>query len=162
MPMLPLDSLVMRAARAAAADRLHVPGWRAVAAGEYAPSTFAAVVHEARYARATFQPFRVYGGGSERTIYGSPAVNHAFRFWHDAVHFELGADFSPAGEARVAYAQLREARALGAGREALRMLRADTLGQVWYFAHHGRFVEDQREFVRLYCAGALDSALAVL
>jgi hypothetical protein len=25
----------------------------------------------------------VYGGGSEHTIYGDPAINYAFRAWHD-------------------------------------------------------------------------------
>src|SRR5208282_1357378 len=49
----------------------------------------------------------VYSGGSERTIYGDPEVNFAFRAWHDWCHWRGRHDFSQEGE-RVACAMQSE------------------------------------------------------
>src|SRR4051794_37526600 len=43
----------------------------------------------------------VFDGGCDRTIYGCPEVNYAFRAWHDWCHWSGGHDFSYAGEAAV-------------------------------------------------------------
>ena len=43
----------------------------------------------------------VYDGGSEGTIYVTPAVNHAFRAWHDFSHWTGKHDFSVRGECAV-------------------------------------------------------------
>jgi len=40
----------------------------------------------------------VYSGASERTIYGDPEVNYAFRAWHDWCHWRGRYDFSYEGE----------------------------------------------------------------
>ena len=40
----------------------------------------------------------IWPGASERTIYGAPEVNWAFRAWHDSVHLARECDFSRAGE----------------------------------------------------------------
>lgn len=49
--------------------------------------------------------FPVFAGASDRTIFGDPAVNYAFRAWHDAWHLRLRAPFTVEGERRVHAAQ---------------------------------------------------------
>jgi hypothetical protein len=135
-----LDQLVTRAARLAAGrfDACHT-----------APDTWERLCDR----HASGGRLQVYSGHSDGTIYGAPEVNHAFRAWHDATHLKLGADFSFGGEIRTALEQLRFARALGADAVQLAMLRADTIGQVQYFARTGRFVNDQVRFVARYLEG---------
>ncbi len=43
----------------------------------------------------------VFSGGCEGTIYVDPAVNHAFRAWHDFSHWKGGHVFSVEGECGV-------------------------------------------------------------
>lgn len=136
-----LDRIVLAAAR-----RYCPQGWVPTAA---APSYFAAL----RAAWSPDAPLPVYSGACDATIYAAPEVNHAFRAWHDACHVALGADFSVAGEVRTARCQLRQAAAMGADARTLALLRADTIGQVQYFARFGRFVHDQRAFVARYLKG---------
>ena len=88
----------------------------------------------------------VWSGGSDCTIWSSPAVNYAYRAWHDSIHLHLGAGFDAAGELEVARASLYLART---ARDRA-ILWAETWGQVEAFLECGRFPEDQRVFVRVY------------
>lgn len=99
-------------------------------------------------------PFRergvmhVWSGGCQKTMYPSPADNHAFRAWHDSLHIAMGQGFDRSGERRVAIAHIRTARMHGCSRLAQSALVADTWGQFLYGeAHAGAFVEDQWAFV---------------
>lgn len=94
-------------------------------------------------------PMPVYDGGCDRSIYSSPAGNHAFRAWHDLAHLSLGAGFDAAGELMVAVYHVEIARAHGLSDLACRALWADTWGQFRYGQVHGLdvFVDDQRTFV---------------
>lgn len=48
------------------------------------------------YHKATGGRIIVWTGASNRTIFGAPEINHAFRAWHDWCHLVLEADFSQA------------------------------------------------------------------
>jgi hypothetical protein len=91
----------------------------------------------------------VYAGASDRTIYGDPQVNWAFRAWHDNVHKATGLGFDLAGE--VAVARIQCAAIPDARDRAL--LWADIVGQTLYFARFGIFPADQRGFVTEFALG---------
>lgn len=115
---------------------------------EDAPETYTDLLLAWKRSILNREPLPVYSGASEGTIYTSPAVNWAFRFWHDVIHCQLRADFSEEGEKRTARAQLKTvADRFGADSLEYRLLEADTIGQVEYFAQHGGFVADQLAFV---------------
>ncbi len=96
----------------------------------------------------------VYAGGSEKTIYVDPAVNHAFRAWHDLTHYRDRQDFSVAGETAVCEAQCHQlVAAFGDVVETKRwcaILTAEVIGQRLFYQRHKRFVVDQRGFVEAY------------
>lgn len=98
----------------------------------------------------------VYDGGSEGTIYVTPAVNHAFRAWHDFSHWTGGHDFSVRGECAVFAMQRQHLLDLyGDNKQTERwidILRAEVIGQRLYYERHKRFVEDQRGFISAYLA----------
>lgn len=84
---------------------------------------------------------------SDRTIYSSPAINHAFRAWHDMLHYTHGLKMNYKDEqklARVHYVILDD---LYVPYEDLCCIHADTYGQTEYCKLHGTFPNDQRGFV---------------
>ena len=93
----------------------------------------------------------VYSGGSERTIYGDPKVNYAFRAWHDWCHWRGRYDFSLEGERAACAMQAQHLVELyGDSRESRRwrrILHAEIIGQREYFDRFGVFPDDQRAFV---------------
>lgn len=103
-----------------------------------APSTY-----ETLAGRATDR-LVVWAGASDRTIYGSPSMNHMFRAWHDAGHLLLGAPFTLEGEKAVA---LWQARQLNDDTLAEIVL-AEVVGQAQFFALQGEFPSDQRQFIQ--------------
>jgi len=118
------------------------------AACPIAPATYANLREEFRRASHLGEPFPVYSGASSKTIYTSTIGNWAFRFWHDVLHCEMNADFSPAGERKVASQQCRDcAEAFGSDSMEFKLLAADTIGQVQYYTECGGFVEDQLTYV---------------
>ena len=106
----------------------------------------------------------VYSGGSEATIYGDPAVNYAFRAWHDYTHWVTDYDFSAAGERGVCEEQCRVlsiiARSERQAARWARIVRAEVIGQKLYHRLYDRFPEDQRSFAIAYMADP-DKALSV-
>lgn len=96
----------------------------------------------------------VFGGGADATIYADPAVNHAFRAWHDHTHWQLDCDFSVAGEIAVCAEQCRAVFAhcgdTAATRDMCAILEADIVGQRLFHQRHKRYVDDQRGFVDAY------------
>lgn len=115
-------------------------GWHAAPA---APDSFVGLLASSA---ADGGHITVWTGGSDRTVYGSPHVNHAFRAWHDSLHITLLADFTLTGERKVALAQ---AEACERPEDAALLL-ADVLGQAEYYVRHGAFPEDQIAFVASY------------
>lgn len=96
----------------------------------------------------------VFDGGSEKTIYGCPEVNYAFRAWHDWCHWKGRFDFSYAGEFAVYRMQCAHLNIVyGCSRQTRRwkrILYAETIGQFDYLRTHGEFPDDQRAFVEAY------------
>lgn len=88
----------------------------------------------------------VWSGGSNATVYGDPAINHAFRAWHDSLHLKLGLDFSLESEIAVATEQSRLLHNDGLAR----LIMAEVKGQAEYFAKHSQFPDNQVEFVTNY------------
>ena len=102
----------------------------------------------------------VWSGGCERTIYSAPAVNHAFRAWHDRLHIRLGAAFNADGEFRVACAHVAEARKAGLSDADCCALWADVWGQFRYAeTHGGEFPANQDIFVAAVFRRCLDAAI---
>ena len=113
-----------------------------------APNTWQALLdwHRAT-CNDTMRSLPVYDGASERTVYVTPAANHAFRAWHDATHIRLNADFTYAGEKLTAERQTSEAKEHGISELAQLMLWYDTYGQVELFQQRGGFAANQLAFV---------------
>jgi hypothetical protein len=105
----------------------------------------------------------VYDGGCEGTIYANPAVNHAFRAWHDWSHWKGGHDFSVAGE----YAVFNMQRELlfdlygdhDQTRRWINILDAEVVGQRLFYERYKRFIDDQRGFIEAYMKNPDDTLL---
>ena len=106
---------------------------------DYAPDTFQALSSQATSSLV------VSSLACDKTIYGDTKVNGMFRAWHDQTHLDLGADFSPIGERRVALEQCRIV-----GGQFADILWAEIVGQGEYFAKYGHFPFDQDSFIRDY------------
>ena len=95
-------------------------------------------------------------GGSARTIYADPAVNYAFRAWHDWCHWNGKHDLTDAGEVGACQMQCHQLYdAYGFNGQTLRwtnIIKAEVIGQAEYFDRHYRFPDDQRLFVTHYLA----------
>lgn len=100
---------------------------------------------------------------SDRTIWPSPAHNHAFRAWHEALHVELHAGLDVRGEEDVSRAHVEEARAqadtFGLTDRDLAMLAAETIGQNRVLWARGAFPVAQAAFVGLCLAIGTDAAI---
>ena len=98
----------------------------------------------------------VWSGASDRTIFGDPEVNYAFRAWHDWHHISRSLDFSDASEHEVFAGQYRDVRGIYGNGEAAQdfcdLLYAEIIGQLEFKNRHGNFPADQRGFVRHYLA----------
>lgn len=117
-----------------------------------APETFIALREE--YARRN--RITVFNGASDLTIYGEPAVNIAFRAWHDWCHLAGGHNFSVAGETAAAEMQCNHLRfhyGMSEKTEVLcALVKSEVIGQADYYARTKQFVKHQRPFVLHYMA----------
>lgn len=99
----------------------------------------------------------VWAGASERTVYGDPAVNWAFRAWHDALHLGLRLPFDSRGEHALA---LEHAAVMGRRSDAwARVMLAEVYGQVRHVQLHGAFPSDQAAFTVAVATGKLEGYL---
>lgn len=97
----------------------------------------------------------VFNGSSDKTIYSSDRVNFAFRAWHDAIHIAFKLDFSYADELEVAKHHVDELLCWCIGHgidgnlayDAAELVYADVVGQVEYYYHHKKYVDNQLDFV---------------
>lgn len=126
------------------ANRLCPQGWDV---SDIAPHTLEGITG---YIQRVGRPC-VWRGGSERTIFGEPETNYAFRAWHDVRHWQSGATFDAEGEAIVCMLQQADIRKLfGPHPEFEALLHAEVLGQLRHQEVHGAFPDDQYGFVREY------------
>lgn len=93
------------------------------------------------------EPIPVFDGGCDRTIFSSPAVNHAFRAWHDSLHLEHGFGFDKPGEYGIAGLHAELAAAAGLDAFDQRALLFEVFGQFNYAEVFGEFPTDQALFV---------------
>jgi hypothetical protein len=109
---------------------------------------------------APSDPLPVYDGGCERTIFSTPAVNHAFRAWHDSLHLAFGLGFDKVGEYGAAGLHMEAAAAAGLLTEDQRALLFEVVGQFEYAAAHaGEFPADQALFVARCFAHGIRGAI---
>lgn len=91
--------------------------------------------------------FRVWSGGSDATVYGSPDANYAFRFWHDITHVESGLGLTFQEELETAQLQVNQLAGAGIPAGAVDLFRIDTQGQTHYAdLTGGAFPADQLAF----------------
>ena len=88
--------------------------------------------------------YPIYAHGNTNTIYRLQAYNHAFRFWHDALHLTNNLDVT--FEDELAIAEMHAKAASVYGSDAALLMRIDTRGQSEYYKEHGAFPEDQLAF----------------
>lgn len=98
--------------------------------------------------------------GSDTSIYGFEA-NSNFRFWHDVTHLELNQSFSEIGEKTVIERHREQAIEYGLSSLALTILMIDTLGQVEYYFHNKKFVNNQETFIHTYLNQGKQCAMAL-
>ena len=84
--------------------------------------------------------------GCETSCYTKQG-NMNFRAWHDYCHVTHRKGFDTESELFVVQEQYKVLRSMGLSDEALHIFQADTVGQVWYYAKHKKFVKDQKRFV---------------
>lgn len=144
--MKPILNIEFNIATLTIANRLCPRGWDV---SDIAPSTLEGI---SGYIQRVGRPC-VWRGGSERTIFGEPDTNYAFRAWHDVRHWQLQAPFTRAGEEAVLAAQIADIRTLyGVHPEFEALLTAEVIGQLEHQATYGVFPDDQYGFVREYLA----------
>lgn len=105
----------------------------------------------------------VWNGASDRTIFGDPEVNFAFRAWHDYTHLKISAPFDRPGETAVALVQTADMyQRMGYcnnSRRYARIIDAEIVGQLRHQETFGEFPEDQLGFVQAYLKNATRSLI---
>jgi hypothetical protein len=93
----------------------------------------------------------VWSGASDKTVFGCPEVNWAYRAWHDWCHWQAQLPFTLDGEERAARMQGEQLIALFGDtqqtRRWQRIIHADIVGQGLYAEEHGHFPSDQSAIV---------------
>ena len=90
---------------------------------------------------------------SEKTVFSSPAVNYAFRAWHDWHHIRLNAEFDRTGELAVHVSMRIDLGRIGIECErVLALLECENIGQLDYWERFGNPPDDQRAFACGYLA----------
>lgn len=89
----------------------------------------------------------VYNGGCDNTIWSRPAVNHAFRAWHDAIHIQLEQDFSVLGETLVCQEHIKQIALILKSPQFNDLLWCEIVGQVYHYQIHKQYVLNQDKFV---------------
>lgn len=116
-----------------------------------APSTLQELSHQWQRCRVYKEPFPVWAGASDNTIYLRPEDNHAFRFWHDHLHVTRGLGMSLSDELAVSVLHVQYVDlAYGKGSIEAALMAADTAGQALYYMVHGEHVPNQLQFARAH------------
>lgn len=118
---------------------------------ETAPNSYAALV---QHYHDTGR-MEVWSGGSDKTVFGSPEANYAFRAWHDGCHLRGMHAFTPAGEQGAFEEMVSDVRSeYGHTPEAdhmVNLLHEEIIGQLTYTQFHGGlFPVNQRAFAAAY------------
>ncbi len=109
-----------------------------------APITYGELRFQVWRSAMTKLPFPVWEGGSERTVFTSPDINHMFRYLHDHEHVDKRLTLSVEDERTLGEAWSVRIHALTGSAHAGMLAHIDTVGQTNHYAQHGVFPEDQR------------------
>lgn len=92
----------------------------------------------------------IWSGGSDQTIYADPAINWAFRAWHDSVHLSYAFPFDLAGETLTCEMQILQLRQRWPSMPERwsRIIRAEIVGQALHLQRTGAFPADQYAFIK--------------
>jgi hypothetical protein len=119
----------------------------------YKPVTVAPEQYAALWASTT-ETLPILGEYCEHTVYGDALGNIAQRAWHDTIHLQLHADFTVAGETRVAREQCRIVSQYSAFLADI--VWCDLEGQTRHNVQYGHFPTVQDAFVwHLFQTGTL-------
>ena len=137
----------LNAAVVAMAGRLFPTGFDVTDDEQAAPASLEALnEHLANTGRML-----VWSGGSDKTIFGAPEINHAFRAWHDWCHWHLQAEFNDKGEYAVYVQQCAHLNQFWPGHFKLgswmTLLYIEVVEQNSHYRKTGQFPVDQRAFV---------------
>lgn len=154
----PIDKALNVAVRHMAAHVM--PSGFDVTHDDDAPSSFEAVC--ARF-NAGLRPL-VWAGESERTIFGDPETNWAFRAWHDWSHWRYGLDFTLDGEILTCERQIADLSSVFYGHDRLTrwalLLQCEVAGQAIHFHKYGTFPVNQRGFAASWLLNGPKDTLA--
>lgn len=130
-------------------------------ASAQAPSSYGALLEEFRAAELSGLALRVSSLHNDPVIYDTPAVNLAFRYWHDTSHVLHGLSFDLEDELDLADHHLEALRAEGFGPDTVehQLLYADTFGQAYFQLCTGQFVANQVRFDTNCVLFGIDEAL---
>lgn len=132
-------------------------GWVGV---PVAPATFPQLRFAFRRSQSSGEPLPVSNLFCDRTVFDTPAVNIAFRFWHDTAHCRLGYSFELPDEWELAMWHLDELqRGFPPESDEHQLLRLDLLGQIILLGVAGRFPFDQRDFTTTCGVFGLDAGI---
>lgn len=112
-------------------------------------------------ARSTDMIIPIADYGSNTSIYSSNTINTLFRFWHDVLHLENNLGFSLNDETAVADLHIKAAKEFNLSPLAIRILEADTKGQVQYYFKHKEFVSNQEAFVQSCIKHGIKKAIRI-
>lgn len=93
----------------------------------------------------------VWGGASDKTIYGDTETNYAYRAWHDACHLMGGFPFTLDGEQAATRLQIRQLISAYGRTNALTwglLLHCEAVEQTVHFLNYEDFVDDQLRFTQ--------------
>ena len=94
------------------------------------------------------EPYPVLAGYSEATVFDSAATNHMFRYLHDHEHIDRRMGISTAEEVILGEQWAKRVAWVANDEDVYTIARLDTVGQTMYYAEHGVFPANQREWVR--------------
>lgn len=73
-----------------------------------APNKFSDLLQAWEESLSKKQPFPIWNGASDSTIYTDAYVNYAFRFWHDYLHYTTGLEFIAHDEIKIGIMQVKD------------------------------------------------------
>jgi hypothetical protein len=117
-------------------------GWRGRVSCN-APSSFKALKEQSLKSKI----INVEKAGLANCMYSHASINACFRFYHDVTHLECGHGFDIHGEQIISEVHARHGKDYGLSSLALKVLEAETLGQILYYEKQGKFVVNQRAFI---------------
>lgn len=114
-----------------------------------APSTLQELSQQWQRCRVYKEPFPVWAGASDNTIYLRPEDNHAFRFWHAHLHVTRGLGMSLSDELSASVLHIEHVvRCYGKDSPEAALMAVDTAEQALYYMVHGEHVPNQLQFAR--------------